>query len=104
MSGVVFIMLSYSTMRVTSLVRSMEASTCIGPSFQALDDSEIDTHVSNKLGAHACKAKITQGACTRIWVKEEVGRFDISVDDTSRMYVAQGSKHASEICLHAFER
>ena len=52
---------------------------------------------------HACKAKVAKraNACARI--EQEICWLDVSVDDPSRMYVAQCAKHTPEVRLDAIE-
>lgn len=47
-----------------------------------------------------CQPKVNQYTVPFLIIKQEVGRFDISMNDASAMTVLQGSKKAPEVQLH----
>ena len=54
--------------------------------------------------AHACQTEVAQSADTSLWIEEEIGGFDVTMDDSPSVYVVQRMKHTPEVLLDSGER
>lgn len=53
---------------------------------------------------HACEAEVTQSSDSSTWVVQEIGRLDISMDDTPCVDIPERAKHTAEISLDPCHR
>jgi hypothetical protein len=74
---------------------------CIGlHPLYATDDSKNDYSEEDK--TYRGKTKIAQRADACVRIIEEVGRFDVSMDYSSRMNVAQCAEKTTKVAFDAF--